>query len=193
MRTPVRRVGVVRVLVAVALLLATASLAAAQAPIYHGRLRTVPAGAGRIDLNSGDATFTVRGWEFLISADSDGVDPAAERVLIAVAEEQLLLPAGSLRASKNGKKYVYRGKTGVRLLKIVRNGPSSLKFTAKLSDVNLARLVISDQELCLPFAIIIGDDDGFQGVRFDRPKPFPSPRITLPGFCEANIEDWPWR
>jgi hypothetical protein len=175
----------------VAVVLLCTTVASAQVPVYHGLLRIAQAGRGRIDLNTGDATFAIRGWEFLISADSNGIDPASERVLIAVGEEQLLLPAGQLRASKNGKRFTYRGSTGIRALKIVRNTPSSLRIQAKLADVNLSRLVISDPPLCLPFALIIGDDDGFQGVTFDRPKPFPSTRITLPGFCETP-DDWPW-
>ena len=187
----VHRVGVVRLLWCLVGLLVTVSVAAAQVPVHHGLLRIAKASRGRIDLNTGEATFAVPGWEFLISADSDGIDPANERVLIAVAEEQFLLPAGSLRASRNGKKYTYRGTTGIRFLKIVRVSDSSLRIKAKLSDVNLARVVLSDEAQCLPFAVIIGNDDGFDGVFFDRPKPFPSRRLAVLSRCDA-ADEWPW-
>jgi hypothetical protein len=172
-------------------LLVAASLAAAQAPVHHGLLRIAKASRGRIDLNSGYAKFAIPGWEFLISADSDGIDPAAERVLIAVAEEQFLLPPGSLRASRNGKRYTYRGTSGIRSLKIVRTSGSSLRIRAKLADVNLARVVLTDEAQCLPFAVVIGNDDGFDGVFFDRPKPFPSTRLAVLSRCDAAGE-WPW-
>ena len=68
----------------------------------------------------------------------------------------------------------------------------SLQAFEKLTHVvDGQRRIIGDPPLCLPFAVIIGDDDGFSGVSFDRPKPYPSRLLTIPGFCKDTTE-WPW-
>jgi hypothetical protein len=61
----------------------------------------------------------------------------------------------------------------------------------KIVGADLSGLIIGDPPLCLPFAVIIGNDDGFSGVSFDRPKPYPSRLLTIPGFCTSETE-WPW-
>ena len=188
-----RRVSVM-IRTAGALALACALVAPAfAAPIYHGQLRVVRAGRGQINLDTGQAGFKVRAWEFLPSDDSNGMDPAAEPITIGIADEKFLIPAGQLRASKNGKRYRYKSQTerGVQLLKIARTSAGTLKVTLKMAGVDLSTLVITDPPVCLSFAVIVGDDDGFSGVSFDRPKPFPSKLLTLPGFCN-EVSDWPW-
>jgi hypothetical protein len=181
-----------RILIALALAGALVTPAAAQ-PIHHGQLRVVRAGKGQINLDSGQASFKVRGWEILPSSDSNGIDPATEPVVIGIAEEQFLLPAGELKGSRNGKRFVYKSKRdrGIQFLKLVRTPSGTIKVTLKLVGVDLSSLVVSDPPLCLSMAVIIGDDDGFSGVSFDRPKPFPSKLLTIPGFCTTNSE-WPW-
>lgn len=163
------------------------------APIYHGELRVARAGKGRLNLDSGQASFRVRDWELLPSDDSNGIDPANEPIVIGIAEEQFLLPAGVIRSSRNGKRFSYKNKSdrGIGRLVLRRTSTGSFKVSMTLNGVDLSVLVIADPPLCLSFALIIGDDDGFTGVSFDRPKPYPSKRLTIPSFCTDN-SDWPW-
>jgi hypothetical protein len=170
------------------------ALPADASPVQHfGQLRVARAGRGQINLDSGQASFLIRGWELLPAADSNGIDPATEVVIVAIAEEQFLIPAGQMKASRKGKRFVYKSKTdrGIQLLKLARTPAGTIKVTLKIAGVDLSTLVISDPPICLSMAIIIGDDDGFSGVSFDRPRPFPSRLLTIPGFCTSNTE-WPW-
>jgi hypothetical protein len=180
-----------------AALLAVAVLggpAFAGGPVLHGKLRLDRPARGTIDLNTGQAAFTVKKWVFLPAADSDGIDPVTEQVTIGVADEKFVLPIGSMKVSRNGKKFSYRSPTdrGVQALKLVldANGDYKVKLL-KVAGVDLSTLVISDPPICLGVALIIGNDDGFSGVWFDRPKPFPSKLLALTGFCDAT-SDWPW-
>jgi hypothetical protein len=168
----------------------------AQEPQKHGQLRIARAAKGKIEVDTdrptaGQASFTVRGWEFLLAADTDGIDPANEPFSLDVGEERFLIPAGSLRVSRNGRKFRYKTRTdrGVQQLLLVRT-TEGVRVTLKVVGVDLSSLLIADPPLCLPFAVIIGNDDGFSGVSFDRPKPYPSKLLTLPGFCVPD--DWPW-
>lgn len=163
--------------------------------LTHGKLRVVRAAKGQINLTSGQASFKIRNWEVILDDESDGVDPANEPLTIGIAEERFLIPAGELRASRNGKRFRYKTVTdrGVQQLKLVRLSQDTLRINVKLAGVDLSSLTsgLIDPPVCLPFAIIIGNDDGFSGVSFDRPKPFPSKLLTIPGFCTDNTE-WPW-
>jgi hypothetical protein len=187
-----------RPIAALVVLMALCAPAFAQLPQdyrYHGKLRIDRPGRGQIDLNTGEAGFKVKRWVFLPSADSDGINPGTEQVTIGIADEKFVLPVGSVKVSKNGKKFSYHAKTtrGVQNFRMVFDS-STGDYKVKLlqvAGVDLSTLVISDPPICLGFAIIIGNDDGFSGVDFDRPKPFPSKLLTLPGFCDATT-DWPW-
>jgi len=178
-----------------AIVVLAAQMADAQIPpTAHGDLIVSRAGRGRIDLNTGQASFSFKNWEFRPdAATSDGLDPANELVTVGIAEERFLIPVGSMKASKSGKRWIYRskGSRGIELLKLAATPGGTYKVTLKLAGVDLSALVITDPPVCLSFAVIVGDDDGFTGVSFDRPKPFPSKKLTLPGFCTDNSE-WPW-
>lgn len=184
--------AMLRGVVALALVSALAA-PAVSAPVFHGQLRVVRAGRGQINLETGRAAFKVRGWQFLPSGDSNGIDPATEPVTIGIADEKFLIPAGRLKASKNGRRFRYTARTdrGVQKLRLVRKKDGTIKVTLKVAGVDLSTLLISDPPVCLSFAVIVGDDDGFSGVSFDRPRPFPSKLLTLPGFCNQT-DDWPW-
>lgn len=161
---------------------------------HIGALRIDRPGKGRIDLNTGQASFTIKKWLWLVAADTDGVDPTTEQVTIGVSDEKFVLPIGSMKVSRNGRKFTYRENTdrGVQALKLVRDGNGDYQIKIlKVAGVDLSTLVISDPPICLGVAVIVGNDDGFSGVYFDRPKPFPSKLLTLPGFCDATT-DWPW-
>lgn len=179
--------------VLVALVLTVAASAHAQTQIDPGILRIVRAGRGTINLDSGQASFKVVGWEIVPPSDTKGMDPATQPVTIAIGDaERFLVPTGSIKAIAHGKRYVYRAKTdrGVQLLKLAWTPAKTLKMTLKIAGVDLSQLVIADPPVCVSMAVIIGDDDGFSGVSFDRPKPFPSRLLTIPGFCTP--QDWPW-
>ena len=177
----------------VAFALAAPSPARAQSSLKHGQLSVARAARGTIDLDSGNASFKVKNWGLVLASDSDGVNPADEPFTIAIGEERILLPAGELRASKNGKRFRYasRDDRGFQQVKLVRMPDGIIRVSFKLAGVNLSGLIIGDPPLCLPFAVIIGDDDGFSGVSFDRPKPYPSRLLTIPGSCKDTAE-WPW-
>jgi hypothetical protein len=180
-------------LLALALAGGTASTAWAQETINNGQLRVTRAAKGKIDLDTGQASFKIRGWEVLLDDDTDGVDPANEPLTIGLSEERFLIPAGKLQASRNGRRYRYKANVdrGVQSLTLVMTPGGPIRVTMKLAGVDLSSLLIADPPLCLPFAVIIGNDDGFSGVSFDRPKPFPSKLLTIPGFC-VDVADWPW-
>jgi hypothetical protein len=176
------------------LALALPSIARSQTSLVHGQLSVTRAARGTIDLDSGNAAFKVKNWEMLLADASNGVNPASEPFTIGIAEERFLIPAGRLKASKNGKRFTYRDKSisrGIQQLKIVRTAAGPIKVSFKIVGADLSGLIIGDPPLCLPFAVIIGDDDGFSGVSFDRPKPYPSRLLTIPGFCKDTTE-WPW-
>jgi hypothetical protein len=162
--------------------------------LAHGQLSVARAARGTINLDSGVAAFKVKNWGFVLASDSDGVNPANEPFTIAIGDtERILLPAGELRASKNRKRFTYNSKDdrGFQQVKLVRAPDGTIRVTFKLVGVNLSGLLIGDPPLCLPFAVIIGNDDGFSGVSFDRPKPYPSRLLTIPGSCK-DTQEWPW-
>jgi hypothetical protein len=177
---------------AMACALVAPSLARGQS-LKHGKLSVARAARGTIDLDSGNASFKVKNWALVLAADSNGVNPTDEPFQIAIGDERILLPAGELRASKNDKRFRYtsRDDRGFQQVKLVRMPEGTIRVSFKLVGVNLSGLIIGDPPLCLPFAVIIGDDDGFSGVSFDRPNPYPSRRLTIPGSCQDTTE-WPW-
>jgi hypothetical protein len=161
--------------------------------INAGQLRVVRAGRGQINLDSGQASFRVVGWEIIPSSTSNGIDPGTEPLTIAIGDqERFLIPPGEMKVLRKGKRFLYKAKTdrGVQLLKLAWTPAGTLKMTLKIAGVDLSPLVNAEPPICLSMAVIIGDDDGFAGVSFDRPKPFPSRLLTIPGFCTP--QDWPW-
>jgi hypothetical protein len=189
------RHGTLAVALALAGLVAVAADAAP--PTHHGKLKIGSPGRGRIDLNTGNATFWVHGWTLVPSSDSNGIDPATEGVIIAVGDsENFVLPADQLKASKSGTRFTYRAKSGrgIRMLKLVKNADGSFTVRFKVAGADFSRLLLLNRPAvdCLPFALIIGDDDGFSGVNFELPKLSPlSGLLTIPGFCD-NVPGWPW-
>ncbi len=104
--------------------LVLAAQAHPQTPVHHGVLGVRPA-AGRIDRTTGESSLDVRRWRFTPAPDSDGLDPAHEAVLVAIGDaDRFVVPAGALRASRNGRVFTYRRATtrGVRRLRLVRVG-----------------------------------------------------------------------
>ena len=94
-----------------------------------------------------------------------------------------------------GLSYVYRAKAktaGPRAIMYFRltpqvDGTYVVRF--KIRGLDLSRLLVEDP-VCTPFAVIIGDDDGFSGVAITSPS-FQSPRVAIPSDCDIG-DDWPW-
>lgn len=187
-------------MIRVVALLAVLAAAGAQAqpavqPVYHGCLEVRAAG-GPFDRVTGDARLRVPRWRFILTPDSNGIFPAAEQILIAIGENQAAIDPGAMRVSRNGKVFTYRGpedapQPAIRRLRIKerKDGSYGVRFT--LTGLRFQDLVTSDP-LCLPGAIIVGDDDFFAGIKLVRPGSFlRSKRFAIPSDCEIG-SDWPW-
>ena len=181
---------------------AVAQLVSPPTPIYHGVLGFLPM-KGKIDRTTGIASLKVQHARFLLSPTSDGVFPDREPILVALGANNFSLDAGMLKASHGGKVLSYRAPrtgnpTGIlsfRIWQIVGAGAAGaskgaygIRFT--LRDLNLA-LLNTEYPLCLPMAVIVGDDDGFSGVMLTRPAGFKSPHFTIPKDCDTG-GGWPW-
>src|SRR5215510_1164647 len=184
-----------------ALLACPVTTRAQGAPVYHGTLKVLPANGlfqKKTMDTSGIATLRVRNWVLNLEMGSNGIAPDKEPIIIAVGDtEKLVIPAGQVKASKNGKRFAYHNPSttrGVQMLQIRRlkdDGDGTpryrLTFTVKID----LSFILSSYPLCNPMAVIIGDDDGFSGVELDRPGGFSSTRVRVDGAC-TNVADWPW-
>ncbi len=140
-------------------------------PVFHGTL-SVLGGSGRLDARIGTGLLKVKRWVFNQSRDSDGMAPGSEPIVIGIGEtNRLVIPAGQLRQSRNGKRFTYRnpGATqGVRsfAMRRLKNAPDgTVRYRVALTvvGVDLSRLVV-ESPTCTPLAVVVGDDDGFSGV-----------------------------
>ena len=164
-------------------------------PVYHGVLEVEHA-SGSIARPSGMASVHVPGWPFQLDPEqSNGIFPATEAVEVAIGtDSRFVLAAGSLKASRNGRKFTFRqklrkGVAGIRMIQIVRQPDQTYTVRFAVSGVDLQGLQREDP-VCMPVAVIVGDDDGFQGVFFSSPT-FTSHRLRTVGKCDAT-GDWPW-
>lgn len=151
----------------------------------------------------------VHRWRLILVPPSDGSPGSngifpAERVDIAVgtsSHNSFFLPPGSLISQHRGKVFTYRAPRGtvrgIRTLRITRVGAADqdgifrnyrLNFT--LTGVLLPDLLIKTQPDCMPFAVIVGDDDGFSGVQLAEPH-LSGRRFTIKSSCIPG-GDWPW-
>ncbi len=186
-----------RVFAATALLVAALLPAAAGAgriePTYHGALQIRPA-RGVIDQGTGIANLSVKRWRFVPQDASNGIAFDQEPVLLTISENELKnefrLEPGALRRTRKGRRFLYRDpsvRRGIRVLRIDARRDGSYLVAFALRGVNLSRLVSQDP-VCLPFALIVGDDDGFIGLQFE--SNFTRRLRIKPTGCA--VEDWPW-
>jgi hypothetical protein len=185
-------------LAALAALLALPVLAGAQSPIappeFHGVLEVLPT-RGRIDPATGNSTFTIRRWRFLPSPDSNGIFPDQEPILIVVdTPNQLFIPAGLVKRSRNGRVFRYRPSAGgppaVRSFRMMRHADGTYRVQLSVKAVPLEPLrTISS--MCLSVAFIVGDDDAFKGAQFQRPGLL-SPKLSIVRPCDPSGDGWPW-
>jgi hypothetical protein len=181
---------------AAAVLLAGAE-AGAQAPLYHGTLTIRPARGG-IDKANGIGSLKVNNWDLLLNFNSNGIFPDREPIIVAIGEtERLVIPAGEVRASRNGKVFTFRNPKvprGVRFFqmrKLKDSAGAQARYRVRFSlvGIDLSGLLI-EFPLCKSLAVIVGDDDGFEGVDLDRPGGFARSKVRVLGACQA--QEWPW-
>lgn len=158
---------------------------------FHGTLELRVA-TGRIDPVSGSAAFALHRWIVRPTPDSNGVFPSLEPMLVAVGEDGFRVEAGAVHERRKGV-FVYRSdagvERGVRSLRFVARRDGSYLLTLKLAGVELSRLTLQSP-VCVPVALIIGDDDAFSGLLFSRAS-FRSRRLRLAEACLPN-ENWQW-
>ncbi len=179
---------------------ASAQVVSPPTPIYHGVLGFLPA-KGKIDRTTGIASLKVHHARFLLSPVSDGIFPDREPILIALGGSNFGIDAGMLKPSHKGKLLTYRAPKGTtsgiitfRIKQIAGPGPAGASRGAyalnfALKGLNVALLNVQDP-LCLPMAVIVGDDDGFSGVVVTSPS-FQSKTLSVPRDCDAG-GNWPW-
>ena len=186
--------------VAIALLLlaggrtASAQVDPTALPVYHGFLSVRRAG-GTIDRSTGTGTLHVPRWTLLLATEvTNGIVPDQQDLVVAMADENFTLPAGSLKPSRKGKVFTFKAapgtvQRGIRNLRLWLRSDGSYGIRFTVAGVELSRLK-NENGYCVPFAIIIGDDDFFDGVFFASPSFF-SRRVVLTG-CQVDSSDWPW-
>jgi hypothetical protein len=182
---------------AAAVVFAGAPAYAQGAPVYHGALTIRPARGG-IDKSTGIGSLRVNNWDLLLVSDSNGIAPDREPIMIAIGEtERLVIPAGQVRASRNGKKFTFRNPEvprGVRFFQMRQlkdSGGAQARYRVRFSlvGIDLSGLLI-EFPVCKSLAVIVGDDDGFEGIDLDRPGGFSRSKVRVLGACQA--QEWPW-
>ncbi len=170
--------------------------ARATAPTWHGTLVLRPA-AGAFNRRTGEATLRASAWHLKLADGSPGIDPATQQVMVSIGSNNLRVPLGDVRVRRHGTVFVYRRPPtptpGVVFLRMRRVTPVRWEVAFRLRGLDLSALVL-ESEACVPMAIIVGDNDGFSGVRLVRPggaRAFRSRTVALTNDC-AISNDWPW-
>jgi prolipoprotein diacylglyceryltransferase len=167
------------------------ALAAAQPAIaldaqFISTLAVRPA-RGRLDIATGQMTLEVRRWHWVPAAGSDGIDPAGELITLMLGSDTILLPAGAVTEPRPGR-YAYRDRSathGFTQLRMKRGSNGSWLVSFRVAGMDQIQLV-SQFALCVPLALVIGNDAGVSGVDLDRPRGAESPRVKLRGFCQIE-------
>lgn len=202
--------GMSRLLVAALGMLALVARAQAQPvttadPKYHGTM-VVHRATGTINNKTFNAILKIgRGasagggstrlnWDFTLAAQSNGIFPDQEPIVVAIGDDSFTLDAGKVVKNKKGTAYNYRAKgkliRGIRSLHLMPDATDpKWKMSLEVVGVDLSRLNFEDP-ICRPMALIVGDDDGFTGIVLTRPS-FTSKKITIPSSCDVG-NDWPW-
>src|SRR5262249_35147621 len=143
----------------------------------HGFLDLAPAGHGVIDRKTGNATLSVHGWRYLVAHDTNGLRPESERVIVAIGsgDNEFYLPPGSLRADRKGRVFRYHARRKgppagpgsgppadprFRFFRMAKRRDGTYRVSFRVVGIELMSLNFNDP-ICLPLAVIIGDDDGF--------------------------------
>jgi len=144
----------------------------------------------------GMAEVAVKRWALVLSPTSNGVFPDQEPIVIAIGDDNFRLEAGALRVK--GRVFRYKAPRrpalvrGVRSMTLRKQGDGSYLVNFTVKGVQLFELQRS-APICLPTAFIIGDDDGFTGVKFNSPgAPFRFSRRVIVGEGTCVAPEWPW-
>jgi hypothetical protein len=180
------------------------------APLYHGALDILPT-SGRLDRSSGMSTLHVRRWRYIVANDTNGLHPESERLVVAIGEGQndFYRPPGDVQSMHGGRVFLYRASredrkkaTGLRYFRMVKHpagaacsplDPCTFTVSFSVAGIDLSGLFFNDP-ICVPIAVIVGDDDGFAVADVASPNfrfpDFISRRVSVrSGTCSA---DWPW-
>jgi hypothetical protein len=174
-------------------------------PKYHGTM-TVHRAVGTINnktfnaiLKIGRGASTASGstllnWDFQPAAQSNGIFPDQEPIVVAIGEDSFTLDPGKVVRNHKGTVFSYHAKgkliRGIRMLRLMPDtADANWKISLQVVGVDLSTLNFQDP-VCRPMAVIIGDDDGFTGIVLTRPS-FTSKKITIPSSCDVG-NDWPW-
>jgi hypothetical protein len=138
------------------------------------------------------ASLKLRRWRFLLYPESNDLAPDQELVAVRVGNNILPLDPGRLRASRNRKVFSFKAAkddpTPLRKLRLKkRRGEYSVSVTVR--DIELSDLVLNDG-VCVPMAVLVGDDDAFSGGFFVRPGfgVRPARRVRILRSCPS---EWP--
>jgi hypothetical protein len=184
-----------------AALLSVSSLAWAQIaprpdPVHHG-VMSIRRTQGEFDRTNGNTTIGVRGWRLALVSTSNGLYPDQEPILITLeGDGGFFLRAGMLERSRSGKTFSYRAEPNdlprsILSFRLRQRPDGTYRIRFRLRGLNLSRL-IGEDPVCLPMAVIIGDDDGFAGVEITR-RSFRSRRVSITRDCTAELQnEWPW-
>ncbi|HLK13149.1 MAG TPA: hypothetical protein VKW76_17360 [Candidatus Binatia bacterium] len=184
---------------ALLVLAAAGSAARAQPPKYHGCLRLRPA-VGPFNRRDGNTTITAANWEWDLSPISSGIAPAAEQITISLGGDQnaFVIPPGAVKVKRHGTLFVYKGPRGqprgITSLRLKMLTPMRYQVSFGLKGVDLSQLVFQS-DACLPVAIVVGLDDGFNGAEMVRPgglDALQSRRVRLTGACAVDTSQWAW-
>ncbi len=160
-------------------------------PIFHGIL-TVNPGRGKLDLETGNGILKASRWQFDLYPDTNGIFPDQEPLLLSIGEENFRLAAGKL-TTRNQRVYSYVAKPaperGIRMLRLMRHTDGSWGVRFVLQGIDLSAMFVNDP-VCRPLALIVGDDDFFNGVKLTR-KSVSSRRVRIPSDCDVG-GGWPW-
>jgi hypothetical protein len=179
-------------ILAAAVLLAWAAVAGAAT--YHGVLAAYPT-RGRIDTTTGAADVRTGWWEFKLAANSNGIDPAHEGVWVFLGDtERYRVEPEALVVTKHGKRFRYRnaGATrGIRALDLRATRHGTWVIRLRFVGVDLSSLLLTCS-VCQPMAVIVGDDDAFDGALLTRRGCPANPGRRLAYADQCSPGDWPW-
>jgi hypothetical protein len=173
-------------------LLATPSpSSAAESLFFHGTIGFTPAN-GKLDRNRArgyPATLKVRQWSFQPAPDSNGVDPGSEAIVVHVGEREWTVPTGELVASKRGAVWTYKRRgggtnAGIQRLQIRRESDQTFAIRFVVGGIDGSVLDVQDPA-CVPFVLIIGDDDAATGINLSSPT-FSSSKLRVREICDYD-------
>ena len=104
--------------------------------------------------------YDVRG-RFILSEFSDGIDLAAEDVVVTVGASTLTIPAGSFKPEKDGRRAKFKGDVGGVSVKATIDGvgPRAFSYRVRAGGVDLTNTAIP-----VDFSLRIGADFGFTTI-----------------------------